>query len=94
MVPLNQAAMDKRDGSAENWLIEFTRALRAALPAGQYIVTHAPVGPWFSPAFPAGYTEVHKQVGSLIDWYNVQFYNQGTNPQNSIPCSLIRIPMI
>lgn len=49
------------------------------MPAGQYIITHAPVAPWFSPIYTAGaYTKVHAQVGSLIDWYNVQFYNQGT----------------
>merc|ERR1712110_316684 len=24
-----------------------------------------------------GYLRVHKEVGDLIDWYNIQFYNQG-----------------
>ena len=28
-------------GTAENWLISFTRQLRAQLPAGDYIITHA-----------------------------------------------------
>lgn len=59
-------------------MITFTQTLRAALPAGQYIITHAPVAPWFSNIYTAGaYTKVHQQVGSLIDWYNIQFYNQG-----------------
>lgn len=53
-------AINKADGSAENWLITFTQTLRAALPAGQYIITHAPVAPWFSPIYTAGaYTKVH-----------------------------------
>ncbi|KAF8327704.1 glycoside hydrolase superfamily [Cantharellus anzutake] len=72
-------AIGKSDGSAENWLITFTQTLRNALPSPDYIITHAPVAPWFSPIYLAGaYTGVHRKVGSLIDWYNVQFYNQGT----------------
>lgn len=74
------AAINKADGSAEAWLILFTQTLRSALPSGQYIITHAPVAPWFSPIYTAGaYTKVNAQVGSLIDWYNVQFYNQGSS---------------
>ncbi|KAI5481514.1 glycoside hydrolase [Pseudohyphozyma bogoriensis] len=30
--------------------------------------------------YPNGaYLTVHKSVGSLIDWYNIQFYNQGAS---------------
>ncbi|KXN83991.1 hypothetical protein AN958_00638 [Leucoagaricus sp. SymC.cos] len=74
-------AFDARDGSAENWLISFTKQLRSQLPQGKYILTHAPVAPWFSPNKwgGGGYLKVHKSVGSMIDWYNVQFYNQGVN---------------
>ncbi|TBU38070.1 glycoside hydrolase family 18 protein [Dichomitus squalens] len=70
-------AMD--GGTAEAWIISFTTQLRSQLPAGQYIITHAPVAPWFTPShYPGGgYLKVNSQVGSLIDWYNVQFYNQG-----------------
>jgi len=72
-------AFDAGTGAAENWLISFTKQLRSQLPAGQYIITHAPVAPWFSPSLwgGGGYLKVHNSVGSLIDWYNVQFYNQG-----------------
>ncbi|KAG6833011.1 hypothetical protein H0H87_012597 [Tephrocybe sp. NHM501043] len=68
-------------GSAEAWLISFTTQLRNQLPSGSYILTHAPVAPWFSPSIwpGGGYLKVHSSVGSLIDWYNVQFYNQGTS---------------
>ncbi|KAE9394718.1 glycoside hydrolase family 18 protein [Gymnopus androsaceus JB14] len=67
-------------GTAEAWLISFTTQLRTQLPQGTFILTHAPVAPWFSPnLWPGGgYIEVHEQVGDLIDWYNIQFYNQGT----------------
>lgn len=34
-------------GTGESWLITFTTTLRAALPA-PYIITHAPVAPWFT----------------------------------------------
>ncbi|KAF8123597.1 glycoside hydrolase family 18 protein [Boletus edulis] len=68
-------------GAAESWLIRYTKQLRTRLPQGQYILSHAPVAPWFSPTMwsGGGYLAVHKSVGSLIDWYNVQFYNQGTS---------------
>lgn len=65
-------------GTAADWLATFTKALRQSLPAGQYLISHAPVAPWFSPSLGGPYLDVHKQVGSLIDFYNVQFYNQGT----------------
>ncbi|KAJ6518811.1 glycoside hydrolase family 18 protein [Mycena sanguinolenta] len=74
-------AFDAGNGSAEAWLISFTTQLRTLLPQGSYIITHAPVAPWFSPNTwgGGGYLKVHQSVGSLIDWYNIQFYNQGTS---------------
>ncbi|KII93375.1 carbohydrate-binding module family 5 protein [Plicaturopsis crispa FD-325 SS-3] len=74
-------AIDAGDGKAEAWLVSFTTQLRSSLPQGQYILTHAPVAPWFSPGkFGGGaYLTVDQKVGSLIDWYNIQFYNQGTS---------------
>ncbi|CDO76422.1 Glycoside Hydrolase Family 18 protein [Trametes cinnabarina] len=74
-------AMNKGDGAAEAWVTTFTQTLRQTLPQGQFILTHAPLAPWLSPnaQFKAGaYLTVDKNVGSLIDWYNVQFYNQQT----------------
>jgi chitinase len=74
------AAFDAGTGAAEQWLGNFTTQLRTQLPQGQYILTHAPVAPWFTPNYwgGGGYLWVDSVVGSLIDWYNVQFYNQGT----------------
>ncbi|KIL69269.1 glycoside hydrolase family 18 protein [Amanita muscaria Koide BX008] len=79
-------AFEKGDGSAENWLIAFTQQLRLQLPAGQYLITHAPVAPWFQPDRwgGGGYLKIHASVGHLIDWYNIQFYNQG--PTEYITC--------
>ncbi|KAL1747810.1 glycoside hydrolase family 18 protein [Schizophyllum fasciatum] len=73
-------AFNAGDGSGEKWLADFTTQLRADLPKGDYIITHAPVAPWFSPSKwgGGGYLKVNEQVGDLIDWYNIQFYNQGT----------------
>ncbi|KAG2128558.1 glycoside hydrolase family 18 protein [Suillus clintonianus] len=68
-------AMNAMNGSAETWLTTFTQTLRVQLPLGQYILTHAPVAPWFAANYTSGaYLTVNKNVGSLIDW----FYNQGT----------------
>ncbi|EIW78965.1 glycoside hydrolase family 18 protein [Coniophora puteana RWD-64-598 SS2] len=74
-------AMDKKDGSAEQWLITFTTELRNKLPASDYFITHAPLAPWFAPSVytSGGYIKVNQQVGSLIDWYNVQYYNDGSS---------------
>ncbi|EIW79383.1 glycoside hydrolase family 18 protein [Coniophora puteana RWD-64-598 SS2] len=73
-------AINAQDGKAEAWLSTFTTALRAQLPAGDYIISHAPVAPWFSPKYTSGaYLKVNQNVGNLIDWYNIQFYNQGTS---------------
>ncbi|KAJ3866302.1 glycoside hydrolase [Lentinula novae-zelandiae] len=74
-------AINAGDGKAEAWLASFTRRLRVKLPREDYLLTHAPVAPWFSPGkFGGGaYLTVDSTVGSLIDWYNVQFYNQGAN---------------
>ncbi|KAF4610520.1 hypothetical protein D9613_006969 [Agrocybe pediades] len=74
-------AINAGDGKAEAWVASFTKQLRTQLPQGTFLLTHAPVAPWFSPGrFGGGaYLKIHSTVGSLIDWYNVQFYNQGTN---------------
>lgn len=64
------------NGSGADWLIVFTIKLRELLPGK--IITHAPQGPYFNEnLYPkGGYTKIHKNVGNLIDFYNVQFYNQ------------------
>ncbi|ORX36222.1 glycoside hydrolase superfamily [Kockovaella imperatae] len=67
-------------GTAYDWLLTFQTALRAQLPA-PYIISHAP-----QPAYmitgqyttKGGYKELHAAVGSGIDFYSVQYYNQGS----------------
>ncbi|ORY50408.1 glycoside hydrolase [Rhizoclosmatium globosum] len=67
-------------GTAEQWLITYTKTLRLRLPASRYTISHAPQAPYFFPnSYPGGgYLAVHKAVGGMIDFYNVQFYNQGS----------------
>jgi len=76
-------AINSGTGSAETWLVSFTKQLRSQLPAGQFIITHAPVAPWFTTdtdIYPHGaYRAVQSGAGSDIDWYNLQFYNQGSD---------------
>jgi len=64
-------------GTAANWLTTFTSVLRDNLPQGQYAISHAPIAPWFVSAGGGTYREVNNRVGNKIDFYNVQFYNQG-----------------
>jgi chitinase len=71
-------AFNRNDSSGENWLINITTLLRERLGPGR-IITHAPQAPYFSKGlYPkGGYLTVDQQVGYMIDFYNVQFYNQG-----------------
>ncbi|KAI0034855.1 glycoside hydrolase family 18 protein [Vararia minispora EC-137] len=73
-------AFNANTGTAEEWLMSFTKQLRSQLPQGQYILSHAPVAPWFKKDTwsGGGYLAVDQAVGNLIDWYNIQFYNQGS----------------
>lgn len=65
-----------RRGTGEEWLIKFTQAVREVIP--NHILTHSPQAPYFKSEYYTNqaYIKVHKEVGSLINFYNVQFYNQ------------------
>mmetsp|Transcript_9519 Transcript_9519/g.10523 ORF Transcript_9519/g.10523 Transcript_9519/m.10523 type:complete len:333 (+) Transcript_9519:291-1289(+) len=81
----DNAAMNS--GAGVQWLIDCTTAIRKVLPVGQYILSHAPQAPYFmgEPKYPkGGYLEVDKQVGHLIDYYNVQFYNQDQSSYDTL----------
>lgn len=70
--------------TGQQWLITFTTVLRANLPNA--IITHAPQAPYFGGTYlyPSnGYLAVDAQVGSMIQFYNVQFYNQDSTSYNS-----------
>uniref|UniRef100_A0A6B2LAJ2 chitinase n=1 Tax=Arcella intermedia TaxID=1963864 RepID=A0A6B2LAJ2_9EUKA len=81
----DNAAMEA--GTGEQWLINITRTLRQLLPKEKgYIISHAPQAPYFmgTSKYPkGGYLTVHKAVGDLIDFYNIQFYNQGNSQYSS-----------
>ncbi|KAJ3378006.1 hypothetical protein HDU84_008029 [Entophlyctis sp. JEL0112] len=72
------------NGDGEAWLITFTRQLRANLPS-PYLISHAPQAPYFSPGMyhKGAYLAIDSSVGDLIDFYNVQFYNQGSSSYDS-----------
>ena len=48
-------------------------------------MTHAPQAPYFKNDFykNGGYITVDKEVGDLINFYNIQFYNQGDSKYNT-----------
>ena len=66
------------------WLTDCTISCKNALGDGTFI-SHAPQSPYFGPigdsttwaGILGGYTLVDQNVGNLIDFYNIQFYNQG-----------------
>ena len=63
-------------GDGEDWLITFTIRLRQLLP--DKLIVHSPQAPFFNEKSykNGGYMTVDKEVGYLIDFYNVQFFNQ------------------
>ena len=65
------------------WIIQFTKTLRPLLP--NHIITHAPQAPYFNRNIYGGknYIKVHNEVGSMIDFYNIQFYNQQSSPYDT-----------
>merc|ERR1711971_964013 len=70
----------------EVWLCALTDNLRNALPSDKEI-SHAPQSPYFMGStlnqYPdGGYATVHQNCGDNIDFYNVQFYNQGGSTYN------------
>lgn len=81
-------AINEGNGAVD-WLVKFTQQLRNQLPAGQYIITHAPVAPWFSnnAQFKGGaYLQVDQQVGDLIDWVSPR-----SSPLPHVPRSLTHV---
>ena len=49
---------------------------------GKFLLTHAPQAPYFvgRPHYKnGGYLTIDQEVGDLIDFYNIQFYNQGSS---------------
>ena len=78
------AAFQTASGGGEAWLIKFTTQLRSKLPNA--IITHSPQAPYFGgkTLYPNNaYLAVDKAVGSTIQFYNVQFYNQGSTSYNT-----------
>ena len=54
--------------------------------APNHIITHAPQAPYFMGTTKYAhdaYNKVHREVGSMIQFYNVQFYNQGSTSYNT-----------
>jgi chitinase len=79
-IDYEDSASFNANGDGETFLINLTKALRSALPSPQYTISHAPQSPYFTSAgwYPQGaYVKVDKEVGSMIDFYNIQYYNQG-----------------
>ena len=70
-------------GTGEQWIITFTKALRKVIP--DHIVTHCPQGPYFKEEFykNGAYVTIDKAVGDLINFYIIQFYNQGNTKYNT-----------
>jgi chitinase len=68
--------------SGGDWAVKFTNAARKEL-GPDYFISHAPQGPHFSPTLYT-YQDIIKGAGHAIDFYNIQYYNQGET--NYVTC--------
>lgn len=87
---VDMSAMNSAQAVA--WIVEFQTELRNLLPS-PYIISHAPVAPWFTSAndyADGSYVSIHQQVGDTIDFYNVQFYNQGADQYVTCEVSCVK----
>ena len=60
-------SFESASGGGEQFLISLTQALRQQLPAGQFLISHAPQAPYFRTDgfYPNGaYLAIHRAVGS------------------------------
>ena len=80
-------------GPAVQWLITLTTQLRNNLPYPRYTITHAPQAPYIN----IGYNKVWKGIytNNYLDWFNMQFYNQGSHyidDKSLVDCNIIPPP--
>ena len=84
----DNAAMEA--GTAVPWLVKLTESMLQTFsvkaPNSKFIISHAPQAPYFMPGkYPQNYFEFFNTkigngtVGDHIDFFNVQFYNQGSS---------------
>ena len=77
-------------GTAVPWLITMTKAMlrtfASSAPGQKFYISHAPQAPYFMDRkYPQNYVDLYYSsvgggtVGDSIDFFNVQFYNQGTS---------------
>ncbi|CAL2106394.1 Glyco_hydro_18 domain-containing protein [Tenacibaculum sp. 190524A02b] len=57
-----------------NWLVEATKAVKKVNK--NLLISHAPQATYFTNN--GGYSLVEKGTGGAIDYYNIQYYNQGS----------------
>jgi len=64
-------------------LIEFTKGYRNI--TSDHILAHAPQAAYFSSSYATkgGYIKVNTEVGLMIDFYQVEFYNQNATKYDS-----------
>ena len=67
------------EGFGEQWLITFTETLHKKI--NNLVLSHAPLACYFKEELYTnkGYAKVNKEVGDLIDFYNIQYYDQLNN---------------
>lgn len=88
-------AFDKHSHEVVGWTVDYVKALRKWLPAKEgFGLTAAPVAPWFTPNSTTychgAWGAIDKQIGKEIDYYNVQFYNQGVGSYDSCDTILFK----
>ena len=73
MTPHDEAPW--KDGKAQKWIAAVNKAARQILGPSR-LISHAPQAPYFGGNYSHGYSTIYKLTPD-VDFFNVQFYNQG-----------------
>jgi hypothetical protein len=79
-------------GSAEKWLIDFTKRLRELLPSHKII--HTVESRLLRPSvYPnGGYIKINAEIGQMIDFYNIRFFGNANSSYLTYDDLFIKAP--
>lgn len=81
--PLRTSSGRNSHKDVSHWVSLVVVCITFAFQFSEYIITHAPIAPWFSDdtsLYPSGaYHAVAQAVGNSVDWWHLQYYNQGSD---------------
>lgn len=73
--PSGDVTQDTNADAVSDYIAAVSKSLKGL--DSSIIISHAPQYPYFGPSYFDVYTKVDQKAGSAIDFYNIQYYNNG-----------------